>query len=47
MNYEQVSPSNTGSSVSRNDIGYVLCMIVFFVCGFILVWLLVQLYFAR
>jgi hypothetical protein len=46
-NYEQVTPTSNGTSVSRSDISYVLCMIVIFVAGFLLVWLLVQLYFAR
>jgi hypothetical protein len=44
-NYEQVTPSS--NHVSRSDIGYTLFMVAIFVAGFILVWLLVQLYFAR
>ena len=38
-NYEQVTPTGT-----RSNIGYTVCMIAVFVAGFILVWLLIQLY---
>lgn len=43
-NYEQVTPTSNGT---RSNIGYTLFMIAAFVGGFLLVWLLVQLYFAR